>query len=155
MAWVNGVSQFSKRFPPSFRIAQNQGEGLIAHGTRQWTDYEVRCDLIIHLGNYGGLALRVQGLRRFYGIRFTRAGALQIVRVRDEDVVVLAETEFELTFDETLKVVASVRGNRIAATVNDVAIAADDGDPVALRDGGIGLFIHEGALSTNAIAISG
>ncbi len=102
-----------------------------------------------------GLALRVQGLRRFHGIRFTRAGALQIVRVRDEDVVVLAETEFELTFDETLKVVASVRGNRITATVNDVAIAADDGDPVAQRDGGIGLFIHEGALSTNAIAISG
>ncbi len=39
MSWVNSVDFFSKNFPPSFRISQSEGEGMIIHGTRQWTDY--------------------------------------------------------------------------------------------------------------------
>ena len=92
MAWVNGASLFSKRFPPSFRISQNTGEGIILHGTRQWTDYRVRSVITLHLGSYGGVAVRAQGMRRYYAARLTRGGPFQIVRVRDEEVRVLAET---------------------------------------------------------------
>ena len=94
MSWVNGANFFSKRFPPSFRISQNTGEGIIIHGTRQWTDYQVCGDVMMHLGNYGGVAIRAQGLRRYYGARVTRDGKMQIVRVRDENTAVLAETAF-------------------------------------------------------------
>ena len=89
MSWVNGASFFSKRFPQAFRIAQNRGEGIIIHGTRQWTDYQASGDVMLHLGNYGGLAVRAQGLRRYYGARVTRDGKMQIVRVRDDDTMVL------------------------------------------------------------------
>jgi hypothetical protein len=95
MSWVNGASFFSKRFPQAFRIAQNSGEGIIIHGTRQWTDYQASGDVMMHLGNYGGMAVRAQGLRRYYGGRVTRDGKMQIVRVRDEDTKVLAETAFD------------------------------------------------------------
>ena len=84
MSWVNAVSFFSKRFPQSFRISQDEGEGIIIHGTRQWTDYVVSSRITIHLGDYGGVAVRVQGLRRYYGVRLTRAGQFEIVRVRDD-----------------------------------------------------------------------
>ena len=80
-AWVDSVSFFSNLFPSSFRISQSRDEGLIIHGTRQWTDYEVSSDIVIHLGIYGGIAVRVQGLRRYYAARVTRDGQLQIVRV--------------------------------------------------------------------------
>lgn len=152
MAWVNGVDFYSKRFPPSFRISQNRGEGLIAHGTRQWTDYQLKSEIVIHLGNYGGLALRVQGLRRYYGVRLTREGKLQIVRVKDDDVKVLAEVDFPLVFETKLAMTASVSGSTISATVAGVSIRASDDD---FRDGGVGLVISEGALSTDAVTISG
>jgi ADP-ribosylglycohydrolase len=155
MAWVNGVSIFSKRFPPSFRISQDRGEGIISHGTRQWTDYEVKADIAIHLGNYGGVALRVQGLRRYYGVRLTRDGALQIVRVRDDEVKVLSETGLALPFEKLLSFAARAKGNTISATVDGVSLSTEDDDPDALADGGIGLFIHEGALSTDAVSITG
>lgn len=155
MAWVNGVDFYSKRFPPSFRISQNRGEGLISHGTRQWTDYEVKSDIVIHLGNYGGVALRVQGLRRYYGVRLTRAGKLQIVRVRDDDTKVLAEVDYPLEFEKKLSVTARVHGNTTTATVNGTSISAEDSDEQAFKDGGIGLFINEGALSTDAVSIRG
>jgi len=150
MAWVNGVSFFSKRFPPSFRISQDRGEGLISHGTRQWTDYEVKSDIMIHLGNYGGMALRVQGLRRYYGVRLTRAGELQIVRVRDDEVKVLAETAMPLQFEKALSFTARADGSSISATVDGVSLSAED---EAFANGGIGLIISEGALSTNAVKV--
>ncbi len=154
MSWVNGVDFFSKRFPPSFRISHNRGEGLIAHGTRQWTDYQVSTEIVVHLGTYGGLALRVQGLRRYYGIRVTRDGRLQIVRVRDDEVKVLAETAFALQLESKLAISASVRGSQISAEVGDVRISATDDTAEALGSGGIGLVIHEGALSADSVTIS-
>jgi ADP-ribosylglycohydrolase len=153
MSWVNGVDFYSKRFPPSFRISQNRGEGLIAHGTRQWTDYTVKTDIVIHLGSYGGVALRVQGLRRYYGIRLTRDGKLQIVRVRDDEVKVLAETPFALDFEARLSVTARIEGSTIAAKVNGTSLKATDDSPESYANGGIGLVINEGALSTEAVTI--
>jgi len=150
MAWMNGASVFSKRFPPSFRISQDRGEGLISHGTRQWTDYEVKSDIMIHLGNYGGMALRVQGLRRYYGVRLTRAGELQIVRVRDDEVKVLAETAMPLQFEKALSFTARADGSSISATVDGVSLNAEDD---VFANGGIGLIISEGALSTNAVKV--
>ena len=73
--------------PNSFRINQSRGEGLYAYGTREWTDYTVAAPLAVNLGD-GGLALRVQGMRRYYAVRLCRRGALEIARVRDgEDTV--------------------------------------------------------------------
>jgi len=155
MAWVNGVSFFSKRYPPSFRISQSHDEGLVIHGTRQWTDYKVSADIAIHLGNYGGVCARVQGLRRYYAVRATRDGKLQIVRTRDADTVVLAETAYDLVFEKKIPVTLTVKGSRIEALFGGVAIEADDATAEALSDGGIGLLIAEGALSTDELHVSG
>jgi len=154
MAWVNGVDFFSKRFPPSFRISQSRDEGMVSHGTRQWTDYALKSDIMVHLGNYGGVALRVQGLRRYYGVRATRDNKLEIVRVRDDDVSVLASTDFAFEFETKLTFDAKVVGNTISATVNGTPISASDSSADGFANGGIGLVVHEGALSTDAVRIA-
>ena len=155
MAWVNGVDLFPKRFASAFHISQNRGEGLISHGTRQWTDYEVRTDIVVHLGNYAGVAVRVQGLRRYYGVRVTREGKLQIVRTRDDETTVLVETPFAWQLGETLSFAVQARQGTILASVGSVTISADDLGDLALRNGGIGLFVHEGTLSTSAVTVTG
>jgi hypothetical protein len=152
--WINAVDFFSRRSPPSFRVSHNEGEGLLAHGTRQWNDYRVTSEIVIHLGNYGGLAVRVQGLRRYYGVRVTRSGRLQIVRVRDDDVAVLAETPFDLKLGARLPVSVTLRGSEIAAEVAGTRLSATDDSAEAFRCGGVGLVIHEGALSTDSLTIS-
>ena len=154
MAWVNGVSFFSKLFPPSFRISQAVGEGMVSHGTREWTDYRVKTDLTVHLGGYGGLAVRVQGLRRYYGIRLVRDGRLQIVKVRDEAVSVLAETPFDFAFEKAIPMDVRVSGGTISAVVGGTRLEARDESDTAFADGGIGLVIHEGALSTDSVSVS-
>lgn len=152
-AWVNGAHLFSKRFPPSFRVSQDVGEGIIIHGTRDWTDYCVSGDVTLHLGNHGGLAARVQGLCRFYAARLTREGTLQIVRVRDDDTRVLAETSFPVEFERAVHLAVTVRGSVIEVVADDVRLGASDDGEDALRDGGIGLFVHEGAISADILRV--
>ena len=152
-AWVNGADILTTRAPQSFRIAQSRGEGIISCGTRQWTDYRVRAALVPHLGDYFGLAVRVQGLRRYYGARVTRQGELQIVRVRDGAVNVLAACRCPIAWDVPLPFDISVTGPAIVADVGGQRLVSRDEDPGALRGGGVGLFVHEGAVSTDAIAV--
>jgi ADP-ribosylglycohydrolase len=153
MSWVNGASFFSKRFPQAFRIAQNRGEGIIIHGTRQWKDYQASGIVMLHLGNYGGLAIRAQGLRRYYGARVTRDGKMQIVRVRDDDIHVLAEAAFKTEFEKPISMRVIAKDDKIVFEADGVSISATDNGPEAFSDGGIGLLVHEGALSSNEIRV--
>ncbi|WP_319518601.1 ADP-ribosylglycohydrolase family protein [uncultured Martelella sp.] len=152
-AWVNGVSFFSRNFPASFRISQSEGEGLIAHGTRDWSDYTAETEILIHLGNHAGLALRVQGLRRYYAVRVTRAGKIEIVKIRDETVTVLAEQDYDFAFERPIAIAAKVEGRTISAVVDGIAIKASDDSAEAFADGGIGLVIHEGAVSADKVSV--
>ncbi len=150
LAWINGAHLFSKRFPPDFRISQDRGEGIILHGTREWTDYRVESEVTLHLGTYGGLAVRAQGLRRHYAARVLREGRLQIVRVRDEAEEVLAEAPLAVELERPLAMAVTVQGERITATVDGVTVAATD---AAFADGAMGLLVHEGALSTGSVRV--
>jgi len=85
----------------------------------------------------------------------TRGGALQIVRVRDDEAKVLAETSMPITFEKKLAFAARAKGNIISATVDGISLAAEDNDAEAFANGGIGLIICEGALSTDAVSVSG
>lgn len=154
MAWVNGVDFFSRKFPQSFRISQSHAEGMVAHGTRQWTDYCVKSDITVHLGEYGGLALRVQGLRRYYGVRVTRSNMLQLVRVRDADTRLLASKPFPFSLETPMFFEATIKGNTITATVGGIHISAEDDEANAFENGGIGLVVYEGALSADYVTVS-
>lgn len=154
-AWVNGVDLFSRHYPASFRISKEYEEGLIIHGTRQWTDYRVRSEITLHLGEYGGLAFRVQGMRRYYAVRVLRSGHAQLIRVRDETTCILAETVLPDVFERPLTFDITLKDRCLTATVDGKLLCAEDNAPGAFCDGGVGLLICAGALSTDAIHIDG
>ena len=151
-AWVNTASFFSKRFPQDFRISQDRGEGMILQGTRDWRDYVVEADMMLHLGDYGGLVLRAQGQRRYHAVRVTRAGALEIVRRRDETEIVLARTDCAVPFEEAFTLRVEADGPRLTARLGGTHLHADD--PEEVEGGAMGLVVHEGSLSATRIRIA-
>jgi ADP-ribosylglycohydrolase len=153
LAWVNSVSIFSKNFPAAFRISQSVGEGIIIHGTRQWSDYNVSAAITIHLGREGGLAVRVQGLRRYYALVLSRDGFLRLVKARDDQRSVLAEQAFSWEFDRPVMMKISVSGTSITCFVDGRPVFAVRDETLPYLDGGIGLVINEGALSTSEIRV--
>ncbi|MCP4385678.1 MAG: ADP-ribosylglycohydrolase family protein [Hyphomicrobiales bacterium] len=152
-AWVNGASVFSKHFPESFHVSQDRGEGLILHGTNQWSDYTVAADVIVHLGRYAGLAARTRGLRRYYAGRITRDDRFQLVRVHDDDMTVLAETEFAFGYDNWVPMAVTVDGDTITATAGGATLTAHDDSDRAFASGGIGLLVADGAASANVVRV--
>ena len=153
-AWVNGVSFLSRNFPQAFRISQDRGEGMIIHGGRQWTDYRVETVLTIHLAQYAGVGIRVQGLRRYYAALLVRPDMFRLVRVIDDSVVILAETAFEWSFESRYEIAAEVVGRAIVVSVGGAALVAHDDAACALENGGAALIINEGACSCDEVRVS-
>jgi ADP-ribosylglycohydrolase len=153
-SWVNNVSFFSKNFAAAFRISQDRGAGIIIHGTREWTDYRVSSDIAVHLGSSAGIAARVQGLRRYYALLLEAGDWLRLVKVRDDARIVLAEAPFRWSLEKPVSLALELCGERIAGFVDGAAIlhACDDGG-ARFADGGIGLVIAEGALSTDQVKV--
>ncbi len=152
-AWVNGVSFLSRNFPQAFRISQDRGEGMIVHGGRQWTDYRVETGLTIHLAQYAGVGIRVQGLRRYYAALLVRPDLFRLVRVIDDSVAILAETAFEWSFESRYEIAAEVVGRAIAVSAGGAALVAHDDDPRALDNGGAALIINAGACSCDEVRV--
>ena len=152
-AWVNGVSTFHRNFPASFYIAQDRGEGIISYGTRDWTDYTVIATrLTIHLGAPAGVAVRVQGLNRYYTLLFMRDKRVALVKALDDQRIEIANTLFDWQLDTPYEVVLSVEGKNIRGRIDDgpVLEAVDD----QYAGGGIGLVVTDGSVSVDKFDIA-
>ncbi|CAM2152175.1 ADP-ribosylglycohydrolase [Pararobbsia alpina] len=152
-AWINSVSFFSKNFPMAFRISQSVGDGIIIHGTRHWKDYSVQAPITVHLGKEGGLAFRVQGLRRYYALLLCRDGYLRLIKNRDGERTVLAEQAYAWQFEKPQYMHVTVEGSRIRCSIEGKPVFDVEDATQPYQDGGIGLVIYEGALSTPEVHV--
>jgi hypothetical protein len=127
---------------------------MIVHGTREWTDYRVSSAVIVHLGASAGLAARVQGLRRYYALLLEAHDCVRLVKIRDDARIVLAEAPCRWTLEKKVALELEVRGATIVGTADgSIVIKATDRSAIPFENGGVGLVITEGALSTNQIDI--
>lgn len=150
-AWVNGVDQYEDRWWEAYRLVQNSGRGLFMQGGRDWTDYRVQSTITLHLAEAGGLAARVQGMRRYYAILLRRGNKAQLIRALDGDTV-LAETDFAWDMGETHDFALIVVGDRISAAIDGETLFTVQDN--SLVGGGVALVIEEGRIMTEAVTIS-
>ena len=112
-AWVDGVDKIITRPPGTFRLVQNRGRGLVMTGTREWKDYRLTARLTPQLVETCGIAVRVQGMRRYYGLTLNRSGTLRLVRVCGGETL-LAEAALSWEFWQATSLSVQVSGQRIS-----------------------------------------
>jgi hypothetical protein len=152
-AWVNAVDAYEARWPEPFRIVQNRGTGLLITGTRDWRDYELTADVEPRLARAAGVAVRVQGLRRYYALRLVERRAVQLVRVLGTETV-LAEQPYGWDFYEPHTLRLGVSGGTLRGEVAGPAgRAAMEAADTALRGGGVALLIEAGHTATDTVAV--
>ena len=151
-SWVNAVDQW-ERWGQSFRLIQNEGRGMITTGMRQWRDYRVSATISPALLTAGGLAVRVQGLLRYYALELTREQTVRLVRFYDGKKDVLAEVPCAWERWQPVKLSLEARGSRLRAWVNDQPVFACEDPGSALYEGALGLVVEEGHLMTNSIEV--
>jgi ADP-ribosylglycohydrolase len=150
-AWVDAVDHFDPYWE-AFRLVQNRGEGMIIQGGRDWTDYRVESAIVPHMAQSWGLAARVQGLRRWYGLILEPGRAL-LVKQR-ESKTVLASADLDWRWTQPLTLALQVEGSTIAAWVDGRELfRAKDLDRPFLS-GGVGLVVEEGRIATEEVSVS-
>ena len=153
-AWVDGVDQFIpwRGTTDQSRMAQNQGRGLLIQGTREWTDYQVEATLVPQLVSRAGIAVRVQGMRRYYALLVDRCQSVRLVKMLDGERV-LDQAGFRWEFYQPIRMRLQVEGDRLRGWLDDrLFFDCRDGERL-LDGGGIALVCESGCLSFGPVRI--
>jgi ADP-ribosylglycohydrolase len=149
-AWVRGVDRWDDHWPEPFRLIQNRGRGLLIHGTREWTDYEVRAAVIPETVAAAGIAARVQGLRRYYALLLWH-DRVQLVRELDGPAILAEEPFRRREYAAPHELSLRVTGSRLTATVDgELGLAAEDG---SLTGGAVAFVCEEGCLTCDEVHV--
>ena len=151
-AWVNGLAQYHRYWPEPFRLIQNEGRGLLMQGTRDWTDYKMKADVTPHLVKTAGIAVRVQGMRRFYALLLSQDKKVRLVKALDGDTV-LAETDFDWYFGATYNLALQAVGHQLVASIDGQTLFKVNDSDRPLTGGGVALVCEEGRSATQVVAI--
>lgn len=148
-AWVNGADNFSNS---SFLIAQGQGEGIIIYGTREWDNYSITVpNFMVKFGAPAGLAIRVQGINRYYAVTFAGDKKINIVKAHDAQRIVLASAAFPWELDSKYRVTLAARDSTIYVRVDDTELQSTDSQ---YKGGGFGLIATDGCVSADCFMIA-
>jgi ADP-ribosylglycohydrolase len=152
-AWVNAVDHWEPWHRQAFRIIQDYGRGLISTGTREWTDYQVTATVTSARFNAGGIAVRVQGLNRFYALLFVEGGKLRLIKALDKNII-LAEIPFDWQIWQPYQVELAVEGNRLRGWVDSRLMfeVCDQNHP--LLGGGVALVVERGHIAAPVISVN-
>jgi ADP-ribosylglycohydrolase len=151
-AWVDAMDIWEPWWEDSYRLIQNDGRGLIIHGTREWKNYEVEAAITPWLVKAGGIAARVQGLKRFYALQLVKGNIVRLIKALDGDTT-LSEANFKWDVYRSYSLKIQVVGNRIKAWVDgrlqfDVV---DNREP--LLSGGVAYVVDTGHISSHAMQV--
>jgi hypothetical protein len=135
-----------------YRVIQNAGTGLLIQGTCEWSDYRVSADVTPHMVAAAGIAARVQGMRRYYGLLLCDGGQVRLVRVLDGSET-LAEADLAWQLAQTYDLELEVVGNRLRAWVDGRQIfEVLDREPF-LESGAVALVCQEGRTATSTVTV--
>jgi hypothetical protein len=151
-AWVSGVDQLTFSHESTYRVVQNEGTGLVIQGTREWTDYTVSAPVRPHMAARGGIAARVQGMRRWYGLLLCADNRVRLVKALDGEQI-LAEAACPWELDRTYQIALTVRGNQISASVDGKQVFQIEDADQPLEGGAVALVADEGRVDIEDVAI--
>lgn len=152
-AWVDSTDTPDWRYPETYRLIQNEGTGLLIQGTREWRDYTVTADVTPHMVEAAGVAVHVQGLRRYYAMLLRRDNTVQLVKQLDGETL-LAFTPFQWAFGETHVMTLQVKGNQLKGQINGTTVFDVEDAHMPLLDGAIALVCCEGRTATQSVSVA-
>lgn len=153
LGWVDALDHV-RSHRGQLSVSQDRGLGLLSQGTRDWRDYEFEAAVTVHLAAAAGIAVRVQGRRRFYALLLEPGGGVRLVKQRGgARTLCRARLPHEPFRQYRLRL--RVQGTEIDAFVDEQRVlhGRDDADP--LEGGAVALVCEEGTLAAEGISVRG
>lgn len=150
-AFVHDMDQFFNW--NRFWMISNGGRRVASIGTRDWRDIRVSAVLSAQLAEGTGVAVRYQGLRRYYAMMLEAPDRLAILKV-DHEVERLAEVKWAWELGISYRLELAVIGNRLVGSVDgSPRIEATDRDDT-FKSGGAALLVDSGAVVVGAFEVA-
>jgi hypothetical protein len=152
LPWVNALDGEFSNWGEPLRLIQNRHRGMVIQGTQDWEHYIASVDFQPHFCREWGLAVHVQGLRRYYALMaYPQEQKLRLIKQFDAEESVLAEMPFSSCFDQHYSFSLSVADGKIQSWVGDepMLTAIDE----SLRSGAVGLIVTEGRAGVHRVTI--
>ncbi len=150
--WVQAVDQWEGWGGEGLRIIQNDGRGLLITGCREWQDYTVSAQIRPTLLASGGIAARVQGLKRFYALELVNGGQVRLLKALDGETV-LAEAPFAWELWQPYEMTLEVQGSHLRGWIAGQLLFDVEDTSHPLTGGGVALTVVEGHLMTAAVQV--
>ena len=151
--WVNAADFFEASTDELFRVIQNRGRGMVITGTREWTEYGVQATFTPHLAKAFGIAARVQGLERYYGLLLSNQNTIKLIKRLDGETT-LVEQAFIWEFGQPYRLQITVKGNQILASVDGRLLFNVEDPDRPLTGGGVALVCEEGRIGVDEVSIT-
>ena len=151
-AWVEGMDLWEVWWAEAYRLVQNTGRGLIIQGTRDWKDYMVEANITPWLMNAGGIAARVQGMRRYYALLLQAGNKVRLIKALDGDTV-LTEANYDWRVNQEYTLRMQVEGNHLRGWVNEQLLFDPEDETRPFMGGGVAYVVEEGHISSQAMAV--
>lgn len=153
-AWVSSARQFAPDFEYTYCISHTDNEGVVTIGTRDWSDYSVTSKIVFSLHQAGGLVLRSKGHRQYYAAVFSNSDTVSIIMRHNNEMRVLALTEFQYEVDRPYTVKFEADANSLALHIDGKRILqARDPDRTYLY-GGAGFLVEQGTFVADGFVVS-
>jgi hypothetical protein len=157
LAWIDGSDSRERLadldyWPEPYRLIQNKGRGLLMQGTREWTDYQVTVRMTPHMCQAGGIAVRVQGMSRYYALLIDQ-DKTRLVRAFEGRDAVLAEAALGWTWGQTYELNLKAQGNRLIASLNGQVILTAEDSEGFYTGGGIALIAEVGRIGCEHVEV--
>ncbi len=161
-AWVKAVDGLGDEpnAESTFHIVHNGKRGMLITGSSGWANYTVETTLILHMSSEAGIAVHVNGLRRYYAVLLCADDTAKLIRMVDGVETVLAQQAFQRVYEQPVKVRISTSIQeetwypRLNVWLDDVEIFNAADTEKRLFGGAIALVVSEGRLSTGDIHIT-
>jgi ADP-ribosylglycohydrolase len=150
-AWVNAVDVFDDWGTEAYRLVQNNGSGMVIQGTREWTNYTVSALVTPHAVQAAGIAVRVQGLQRYYALMLLETGHARFLKMLDGEQV-LREVLWPWELDRTYAVRLELIDAYIRAWI-DEQLLFEYRDDKPFAGGGIALICQEGRVAFDMVSV--
>jgi len=144
-AWVNAANTvgFIGADMPTYRIIQNSDTGMLIQGNREWENYNFIATVNPHLAKSSGIAVCVQGLKRYYALLLCNDQKLKLIKELDGRSV-LAEINFQWQLDQNYEMVLATHNSKITASINGNKVFEYTDTEIPLLSGCVALVCEEG-----------
>jgi ADP-ribosylglycohydrolase len=151
-AWVNAVDSWDGSWREAYRLCQNSGRGLIMQGCRDWTDYEAEAEVSITMAKAAGIAVRVQGLKRYYALLLRDSDRVELVKF-DREEKVLASAARETRFGPKIRLRLRAEGRLLQAWIDGSPLFKVEDAAEPLDGGAVAFVVEEGQLMSDELAV--